>query len=355
METTTTETAAPSTAASESFAIPQDPKANLEWRKTGEMPAATERRATPQAASTPAKPASAAPSKEEPAETAAASAPAPKQEATSAAAIRLNELLADLKAAGLSPTELKTFKREAAAAPAQAAPETTAQPQGAPPNQLVEPKEPTQADFPVWEDFQAAQRKYVKDFATYTAKLAVQQDRELRANEAQQATLRSKIADAKARYGETTEATIGEATRAIHGDETIPLVVRQLISESPVLVDVMYVLGSKPEELASFVALTKSDPGKAIRKFALMEHLVEQELAKPGAAATPAVEGTARDETGKFVAPAKIRTAAPAPPEELSTRGSAPPDPIDAAVRNNDFATFKAEEDRRDLRKRRGT
>ncbi|MES2136121.1 MAG: hypothetical protein V4502_03550 [Pseudomonadota bacterium] len=361
METQTTEVAASSPAA---FEPPSDPVLNLEWRKTGELPAA-KKEATSKEASTPsAEDASAAGSDESAARTASDSAPGTKQEKAKqpTAADRLNDILADLKRAGLSPAELKTFKREAqqaAAEPAKATPETTVKSaDGA-------PTKPKQADFDTWEKYEAAKDEYTEAFAKYSAKLAVQEDRQARAAEATDKQLREKIGEAKARYGDQAEAEIREATAAIYGDAKVHPIVKTMLGESKpgVLVGVMYVLGSKPEELASFIELSRTNPGAAIRKVALLEHLVTEELAKGSgktAAAAETDEGTLsnqRDESGKFVSqnpPAKKKPAAPPPPEELSTRGSAPPDPIDAAVRNDDFAAFKAEEDRRDFARRRG-
>jgi hypothetical protein len=370
MDTQLTDTAASSTAA-QTFEIPSDPKANLEWRTTGKLPGnAPAGDGKPKEDSTPSNKNA---SDDNSSETAAASATAPKQEKTKqpTAADRLNEVLADLKKAGLTPAELKSFKREAQAAapttettPAKAAPEKTANPQG-----LEKPVKPTMKDtkadgtpkFAAWEDFDAAKDEYHDAMAEYRAKVAVLEDRQARAAEAQQQTLAQKVSEAKARYGDQTEATIGNATREILGAEGIHLAVKDLIGGSPILVDVMYALGSDPADLASFIDLAKSDPAAAIRKFVLLEHLTAEELkgAGKGAAAEKGAgaEATERGDDGKFVsktAPAKQRPATPPPPEELNTRGSAPPDPSDAAVRNNDFRAFKDAEDRKDLARRRG-
>jgi hypothetical protein len=351
MENQLTDNAA-SSPAPQTFEIPSDPKANLEWRKTGELPASA-KEGTPKEASTPSKENASAANRKD-----------------GAAATRLNELLADLKKAGLSPEELKTFKREAQQAastdaPAKAAPEKTANPQ-----ELVAPVKPKMSDknpdgtdkYKTWEELDEAKDAYHDAMATYRAKLAVAEDRQARAAEAQQQTFAQKVTEAKARYGDQTEATIGNATRAILSEEGIHLAVKDLVGGSPVLVDVMYALGSDAAELAAFVDLAKTNPAAAIRKFVLLEHLTTEELAKGSKADKGAAAGDAgageRGEDGKFVSqkttPAKQRPAAPPPPEELSTRGSAPPDPIDAAVRNGDFRAFKDAEDRKDLARRRG-
>ncbi|MES2067605.1 MAG: hypothetical protein V4522_13200 [Pseudomonadota bacterium] len=356
---------AASSPAPQSFEPPTDPAQNLEWRKTGALPA-EKKEVTPKEDSTPSEEDASADGSHEPAaRTAPESAPGTKQERAKepTAADRLKELFADLKRAGLSPAELKTFRREAQTAKPDAAPasttESTAKPQG-----LTAPVKPKQADFESWEKFDEARDKYTEDFATYQAKLAVQEDRQARAAEAQSQAMTQKVTEAKARYGDETEATIQKATSAIVNDTAIPLIIPSLMAESAVLVDVMYVLGSKPEELASFVALAKSNPGAAIRKFALLEQLVEQELktgGKAAAAETAATTSAERDATGKFVSqdpPAKKKPAAPPPPEELSTRGSAPPDPIEAAFRSSessgDARAFIDAETRREIARRKG-
>lgn len=363
-ETTAEITASP---AAQTFEIPQDPKANLEWRKTGELPA-VKREATPKEDSTPSKNASG----EQSPETAAASATAPKQEkAKSESATRLDEILADLKRAGLSPAELKTFKREAAAA--KATPETTVKPPAAHLflDAAEKPVKPTMQDkkadgtlkFAGWEEFDEAKDQYHEEMAAYKAKLAVLGDRQERAAEAQQQRLAAKLSDARTRYGDHTDGTIGEATRAIMSPETgVPPLIQQFLNESPVLVDAMYVMGSKDGDVAAFIELARTDPGAALRKFALIEHLVEQELAGAKTTDKPA-DKAQRGEDGKLVAgqsdtadktPVNKKPPAPPPPEELNTRGSAPSDAIATAVKNNDFASFKATEDRLDLARRRG-
>jgi len=346
MEIQTAAPAAPP-AAPQSYEIPSDPVHNLEWRKTGEIPAPK-----PKADPTPAKPASV----DKTTEPSPASATGPKQEKKSEAAGRLEELLADLKTAGLTPAELKSFKREAKAAEATAPakpPETTANPQ-----EGAAPVKPVQKDFDTWEKYEEAKDKWVEDLTKFRATEAVQADRQARAEADSERALAAKVAEAKARYGETTEATIQAATSKLVNDDKVNGVVKAMLNDSPVLVDVMYVLGSKAEDLEAFINLAKTDPGKAIRKLALIEREVEIELAKPAKAAEPGEVATTaeRGEDGKFLpkTPAKPKPAAPPPPEELSTRGSAPTDAIEAAVRTNDFSAFKAEEDRRDLSRRRG-
>ena len=131
------------------FEVPQDSTARQEWLQSGKLPAGTPA-AESKEESTPSKNASASTSEEDAAETAAASAPANKQEKgkPNSAADRLNEILADLKKAGFTPAELKTFKREAKAAEVAEPGKESAKPseKTANPQALEKPVKPT------WED-----------------------------------------------------------------------------------------------------------------------------------------------------------------------------------------------------------
>jgi hypothetical protein len=84
------------------------------------------------------------------------------------AATRLNELLQDLRKAGLTPAELKTYKREA-----QKAAEQVEQPKPAGetenPTELKQPVKPKADDFETYEKYEAARDKYFEDMAEYRA------------------------------------------------------------------------------------------------------------------------------------------------------------------------------------------
>src|SRR6187455_476367 len=74
----------------------------LEWRKTGKLPSAE---SAPAKESAGDKPDKSAPAPE-------AGRPQQERKPRSNAESRLEEILTDLRTAGLSPSELKTFKRE---------------------------------------------------------------------------------------------------------------------------------------------------------------------------------------------------------------------------------------------------
>lgn len=313
------------------MSIPKDPAAYAEWRKTGNLPSAES-----------------APAKEKSAEAKAEgkSAPAPEagkpqqeKKPRSNAESRLEEILGDLRTAGLSPSELKTFKREVRQEQAKAAPE----PPVKPPASQVRKLE----DYDSVEDYleDLSDRKATQRLEAYIAE---------EQKKAEQKVIADKLADAKKRYGDDAENQIRSTARDVFNDEQIPLAVKALANDSPVLVDLMYVMGSNADELAEFVSLAKTNPGAAIRKLVLVEKLVQEELAKGG---TPKASGNGdapdRDESGKFL-PAKKTTSAPPPPRETSGRSSPPPDESETALKENDFARYREVENRREIARRKG-
>ena len=330
--------------------VPRDPQAYQKWRQTGETPAAP--KTTPVTRTPKADPAPAKESSEAPVDGAENDAPAseagtqqePKKRSN--AETRLKDLLDDLKRAGLSPAELKTFKREAqkdeaTGTEAKAAPEPTVQPSG--------PVEPKLEDFESYEKFQEAMVDYRVDKKFH--------EREERAKAAeQQKEIDKTLEAARSRYGDATDTTIGSTAKAVFSDAKIPSAVKALINDSPVMVDLLFTLGSKEAELQEFLDLAKSNPGQAIRKVVLLERLVSEELAG-GQSAAAGDQEAGRDESGKFVsakAPAKKVTDAPPPPREASGRSAAPPDAVESAAKANDFASFKNAANRRDLAKFQG-
>jgi hypothetical protein len=342
---------------SSSTPLNEVPRANTpeyqEWRKTGKTEAPVAEPKTPKADPAPAK---------ESSETDPASETGTEkqeQRKRSNAETRLKEILDDLKTAGYSPAELKTLRREAreAAKPAETkAAEKPAEKTETSPADPKAPVKPKIEDFESYEKFEEAKDKYYEDLTDYRVELK-ERERETKARQAeQQKEVNSKLAEAKARYGDDAEKTIAESAKAVFNDKSVPSAVKALINDSDVMVDVLFTLGS---ELDEFVALAKSDPGKAIRKLVIMEGLVSQELGKSAATS----EAVSRDESGKFVSsketskeppPAKKTTQAPPPPREASGRSGPPADEVETAAKVGDFATFRAAQNRRDIAARQG-
>lgn len=342
---------AASSPATPTFEVPTG-DAYAEWRQTGKIPAA--KPAPPAAQPKPEK--SASPNSEKP-------APAPEagnnqeRKQRSNAETRLNELLDSLKDAGLTPAQLKTFKQDWKRADQQSAQQPT-QDQAKPPATAEKtdkpagperPKRPKMADFTTIDEYEAAMDKYETDLDAFNesrAELKAQQQTAAR-------SMHEKMQAAAQRYGDTAVETIRETAKTISGDQQIPVAVKALLDQSPVMTDLLYVMGSKPEDLAALVHTARTDPGAAIRKIVLLEQLVKEELGK-GTSGQPG-----RGEDGKFTgkdkpAPETKVSKAPDPPAEVAGRGSTPPDEIDSAVKTNDFSAFRNAGNRRDIARRQG-
>lgn len=279
---------------------------------------------------------------------------------------RIEEWLADIKTLGLKPSDLKLSREEFAKrfAPADSGQRSAVsdQPKAESPKLTAEssnqpPKKPEFKDFNGdYDAFDAAKDKYFEDLAEYKAKAAVEAERIAQAQREQQKTFRQKLDEAKERYGAKADQAIVKVAQQISGDKQIHPAVKVLLDESPVLADLLYVMGSEPEEFADFMREARERPGIALRRAVLLEKLVQDELAKNGSATAPKRDA----ETGQFVAaaeqkpPAKKTTAAPAPPSEVSGRGSPPVDEAERASKENDFRSFYAIENRRALARIRG-
>lgn len=342
---------APVTETPSTFEVPKDRAAYDQWRQTGKLPE------QPKAESAPASAEGDRPT-EKPAP---GSEPGKKpQERRDNAATRLNELLADLKRAGLTPAELKTFKREMQAQPQAEPVKTPAPEQTAKPAKKEPPQKPVSTDpkFKTWDEYEAARDQYAEDMAKFRAEEAVENYRQEQAQNQAQLTVKQKMAEAHTRYGDEGIQHIQDAAKAITSDQAIPPAVRAILDQSPVWTDVLYTLG-QGGELQSFIDLAKADPGQAIRKAVLLEHLVTQELAK-GAKAAPAAddETPVRDASGKFQpkknTPEKRESEAPPPPREMSGRGTTPADEVEAALKSGDFAAYRRAQNARDLAARQG-
>lgn len=333
--------------------VPREPQAYAEWRKTGKTPAPA---AKPKVEASAASENSSA----EGDEPEGKSAPAPeaghqqqdKPKPRSNAETRLNELLADLRQAGLTPAELKTFRKQLQNQnQPPAAPEKTEKPAGS-----EAPKKPKLEDYKTYQEYEDARDTYYEELADYKAGKKLDDFRMQAAQQHAQQELAGKVAEATKRYGADATGTIAEAARGIWHDQAIPEGVKQFFSGSPALVDTLYVLGSKPEEFAQFLDAARSDPAAAIRQFVMVEHLVMEELTGRKPAKPESADDTPRDPSGKFTkaSPAPPVTKAPPPPREASGRSAAPPDEVESAAKDGDFARYRLAANRRDLARRKG-
>lgn len=360
-----------SAAESSSAATMEVPAANspayAEWRQTGKLP-----EPKPNEESTPSQDSSAAGEESQAENTAPApeagkekqetQQQAPKQKPRSNAETRLTELLEDLKRAGLSPAELKTFRREQAA---QASQQSQQQPKATPeqtekPAALEAPKKPDFKDYQdkSFEEWEAAKDEYFEKLADYKSAKALEQFQLQQREQQTQQEVAKQLADARKRYADA-DSIIAPAAQAIFADQQIHPALKSMVEQSPYLVDLLYVLGSKPQDFAQFVENAKTNPRAALQQLFEVEALVRQELGK---ASNGAAEVQPRDAQGRFApeaekaaaAPEKKTTGAPPPPKEVGGRTSAPPDAMEAAVNTGDFARYREEANRRELQARKG-
>ena len=318
--------------------IPSAGPERIEWQKTGKI--------TPKAAPAPASDAS---SKEK-VESAAASEAAPQEKAPKrdTAESRLAEILADLKTAGLSPAQLKTFKREAAAQ-TQAEPSPAKQPEQKPVQKLEPPKEPdiSAAEYQGedgWNKYEKAVRQFNKDNAKYEAAVALENYKQDQVRQAQAAKIGQEFDAAVKKYPDFQEKAAPLMT-ALLTDKAISPFVAEVIGNSPLLTDVVYTLGRNMDD---FINLAKRDPVMALKKVAVVEHLISEEFAK-------SQDGKARDEKGQFVPEKKAKTVseAPAPPVDVGGKGTPLADEVESAVERDDTAAYMAAKNRRDLASRK--
>lgn len=351
------DTATPEPSTGQTITPPSDPEAYSKWRLTGEV-AKKPKKETSASSHHSAEAESgsehgSAPDEAE--DDAPASEPGKKQEHRKGTAeSRLSQILADLKRAGLSPSELKTFKREAQQAPPAAQPPAQQTSVNPPPQQQPKPlTEPKLEDFKTWDEFNAAQRSYADQrmdsrFQEMLAQHQVQQQ----ANQ--------RLVEAKQRYGDEAEGQIRSAASSLFGDQSIHPVIKGVVNESPVIADLLYVMGSNADELQQFIQVARTNPGEALRRAVVLEQIVKDELSKrahngdSSGGITPdgASNGTPeRDESGRFIA---ARKEAPPPAREVSGRATAPGNEVDAAFARGDVRSYMNAANRRDIAARKG-
>lgn len=205
-----------------------------------------------------------------------------------------------------------------------------------------------------YEDFvRAAARHEAKWEADIQVKQAIAAERQRFSQEAATRELTTKLEEAKQRYPDVQEKVVA-ATGTIFNDQQIPFAVKALLNESDVLVDLMYVLQADAGEFSQFLQLARTQPGAALRKIALTESLVKEQL-RAGKSTTAArgddgkfvKTDTEKDVTARKEAPAETKPRAPKPPSEVGGRGTAPEDALKEAAKAGKFGDFEAEMNRR--------
>jgi hypothetical protein len=325
------------------------------WLKTGELPSADQK---PKADSAPAnKESSATETSAETGESGEVESTAPDSEPgknhqeqprkRDNAETRIKELLAKVK---LLEAE-KQAKETAPAESSTAKPETKPQPPSTyqdwrkefKPREWVEnyAKEHPEESY---EDAQAA----MSDFLDEVRSGFRQREQQVAAERKAFVEQTNKFTE---RYPEAREQIVQTGNELLKMNAESPAVTAK-INNSPVFHDLLYVLGGDPEKFAKFLQTAKTDPVQAISEVAVIEYLIQQDLAKQGGTAKETPE---RGEDGKFVpaekAPEKKVTSAPPIGKEVGTKNTAPPDELEAAMQRGDWSTVRKIENKRDLEK----
>jgi hypothetical protein len=238
---------------------------------------------------------------------------------------RIKQLLAKTKELERKLAEKQDVKPESSTA----TPEPTAQ--------YTRPK-PTADDkgkdgkpkYETYEDF-------VEDLADWKAEQRVTAAERQRSLEAQQREINAKVNEARNRY-ENFDEVAKPFLREFVTDQNVPQVLKQMVNDSEVFADLAFTLADDEK----FMAMAKSEPGKAIRYIAKVEGLIQEELAKGT---------TARDDSGKFAAkptPEPKKTSAPKPPSPVGGGSSRAFDVSDESLSAEEWARKRNQ----DLQKR---
>ncbi|MFC5861086.1 hypothetical protein ACFPT7_02145 [Acidicapsa dinghuensis] len=187
-----------------------------------------------------------------------------------------------------------------------------------------------------YEEFQEA----VTDWRV-EQKLAAR-EREQQAKQVSEA-LQGRLEEARGRY-----ADYDSVAKPLFTELMKPDISREVISvldQSPVLADLLYVIGGTEASKADFLDACRNNPGKALRVALLAEQEIAKELGKGKTATKPEGDGKAT--------PAEQKPRAPKPPTEVGGRGAPGEDALISAAKAGNFRDFDAEMTRRALASRR--
>ena len=319
------------------MAVPKDPEAYAEWRQTGKLPDKGRK---------PSKGEDSATSKPVDEESSESAAPVPETGTSKTGRSvekRIDKLTAEREALRKELDALKAAGKQDARTPE---PSSVPQPAEAP-NQR--PKRPKQEDFNTWNEYQAADDKYLEDLADFKASQKIEEHTAKLRQEAATQAMQVKLNEAKSRYGEEAEPKIVNTAKTVFEDQKVPPAIKAAIGRSEVLVDALYVMGSDADELSSFVHLAATDPIEALRKWFTVEELVKKELGKSKPESPP--ETAPRTSDGRFQ---PVRKSAPAPTTELNGNSSPGGDERERAANTGNVRGFFAEGNRRDMQRWKG-
>jgi hypothetical protein len=191
-----------------------------------------------------------------------------------------------------------------------------------------------------WEAKYIADHPESRDYAEVTAAMAdylgdIRDQFKAREQHEQQArnALKTKMDDARSRY-EDADDVIFPAATAINTAQ-IPVAVKQVIAESDVFPDLLYVLNSDEGELKKFISLAQSNPRAALAKTFEYERGIREELSKTG------------DEPESRTPPEKKITKAPKPPAPVGGGSSRAFDVSDESLSPEEWARKRTAEVKR--------
>ena len=203
-----------------------------------------------------------------------------------------------------------------------------------------------------YEDATAAMADYLGDVRDQFRSIETQR-------ETQKKSFMTQVEESRKRYGDSFDQTVAPTAQTIQADKAISPVVKQMLTESEHLPDLLFTLGGDSEAFKSFLETAKTSPGKAIRYIAKLEAGIADELAGKGSEAS-----SERNDKGQFTAketPVKRGPeSAPDPPIELGSRGTGTLSESDRALKAAEAGDPKAmrawmeAENRKDLARRKG-
>jgi len=208
------------------------------------------------------------------------------------------------------------------------------------PAELKAPVKPKSDDFKTWEEYEAAKDKYVEDLSDYKVKVAIQEDRAQRAEEAKKQQQESEGRTAAEKWNKQVESAgqkhsdwddvVGPIKDLVGKDARFAAGASFLL-DSEVGAEILYHLGVNPDEAQSIAAMSP------IRQVAALTR-IEDSLTKPA------------ESVKKMTPPGPKKVSeTPPPPSDLNGRNQLAPDPVRAAIEADDTEAYMEAANARDL------
>ena len=208
----------------------------------------------------------------------------------------------------------------------QAKPDVTPVPSPAPQAAQVAPTRPEPSVNDTNDDGTlkyADYADYVKALGRWSAEQTLHEAHQLEVQQKQFSKIQENVEDARNRYGAEFDSVIEPTAAAIMGDKTIPMQVKQMLSDSDVLPELIYTIGTDQKTMKELERLSRVNPSQAIRYIATLEAGIRLELA-----AEPSVAATTEPK----------KTNAPKPPTPVSGASSRAFDVSDESLSPDDWA-----------------